>query len=129
MTTVEYMTVSKDQTSTLMARDYKDPQCVAYQTVHVFDPAQITSKLHHNQMIAGAPCHTMHRLAPPAIVIRSSIALDRPAVFDARGNGDGNIAPTITGNHNSRIKIAEDGIVQTPSGRKGTGGGQHTDDT
>ena len=31
MTTEEYMTVSKDQTSTLMARDYKDPQCVAYQ--------------------------------------------------------------------------------------------------
>lgn len=29
--------------------------------------------------------------------------VDRPAVFDARGNGDGNIAPTITGNHNSRI--------------------------
>ena len=31
MTTGEYMTVSKDQTSTLLARDYKDPQCVAYQ--------------------------------------------------------------------------------------------------
>lgn len=29
--------------------------------------------------------------------------VDRPAVFDARGNGDGNIAPTITGNHNSSI--------------------------
>lgn len=27
------MTVSKDQTSTLLARDYKDPQCVTYQQV------------------------------------------------------------------------------------------------
>ena len=31
MTTGEYMTVSKNQASTLFARDYKDPQCVAYQ--------------------------------------------------------------------------------------------------
>lgn len=46
------------------------------QTVHIFDPAQITSKLHRNQMLAGAPCHTMHRLAPPAIVIRSSLSRD-----------------------------------------------------
>ena len=31
MTTGKYMTVSKNQTSTLLARDYKDPQCVVYQ--------------------------------------------------------------------------------------------------
>lgn len=29
--------------------------------------------------------------------------VDRPAVFDARGNGDGNTVPTITGDHESRI--------------------------
>lgn len=29
--------------------------------------------------------------------------VDRPAVFDARGNGDGNISPTMTGDHNNRI--------------------------
>lgn len=33
MTTGNYMTVSEDQTSTLLARDYKDPQCVTYQQV------------------------------------------------------------------------------------------------
>lgn len=33
MTTGNYMTVSKDQTSTLLSRDYKDPQCVTYQQV------------------------------------------------------------------------------------------------
>lgn len=31
MTTGDFMTVSKDQTSTLCSRDYKDPQCVTYQ--------------------------------------------------------------------------------------------------
>lgn len=31
--------------------------------------------------------------------------------------------------NDSRVKIAEDGIVQTLSGCMGTGGGQHTDDT
>lgn len=29
--------------------------------------------------------------------------IDRPAVYDARGNGDGQIAPTMTGDHQSRI--------------------------
>lgn len=33
MTTGNYMTISEDQTSTLLARDYKDPQCVTYQQV------------------------------------------------------------------------------------------------
>lgn len=29
--------------------------------------------------------------------------VDRPAVYDARGNGDGNTSPTMTGDHNNRI--------------------------
>ena len=29
--------------------------------------------------------------------------VDRPAVYDARGNGDGETAPTITGDHNNRV--------------------------
>lgn len=29
--------------------------------------------------------------------------IDRPAVFDARGNGDGNISPTLTGDHQNRV--------------------------
>ena len=29
--------------------------------------------------------------------------VDRPAVFDARGNGDGETVPTITGDHQNRI--------------------------
>lgn len=29
--------------------------------------------------------------------------VDRPAVYDARGNGDGKVAPTITGDHNNRV--------------------------
>ena len=30
MTTGEYMAINEDQTSTLLSRDYKDPQCVCY---------------------------------------------------------------------------------------------------
>ena len=30
MTTGNYMTISENQTSTLLSRDYKDPQCVSY---------------------------------------------------------------------------------------------------
>lgn len=29
--------------------------------------------------------------------------IDRPAVYDTRGNGDGNTVPTITGDHESRV--------------------------
>ena len=29
--------------------------------------------------------------------------IDRPAVFDARGNGDGRVVPTITGDHGNRV--------------------------
>ena len=59
--------------------------------------------------------------------------------YDARGNGEGNIACTITGNHQSFIsdytaivlenhpndswfKICEDNVFQTLSSRMGTGG-------
>lgn len=88
------------------ARNYKDPKCITYQTVHVFDPAQITSKLHRNQMLAEAPCHTMHRLAPPAIVIRSSLShalntIDRPAVVQSVPLLDGgeNVYSMATGEY------------------------------
>lgn len=37
MTTGNYMTISEDQTSTLLSRDYKDPQCVSYMEDSVID--------------------------------------------------------------------------------------------
>ena len=40
---------------------------------------------------------------PSAGTGNSVCVLSDQAVFDARGNGDGNIAPTITGDHNNRI--------------------------
>lgn len=65
--------------------------------------------------------------------------VDRPAVYDARGNGDGTVVPNITGDHESRVTdytavcigngqaniashITED-VVQTLSSQMGTGGG------
>ena len=29
--------------------------------------------------------------------------VDRPAVYDARGNGGGKVAPTMTGDHNGHV--------------------------
>lgn len=63
-----------------------------------------------------------------------------PLIYDARGNGDGSVCGTITGIHqsfisdytaialenrpqDSRIKIKEDGIIQTLDARMGEGGG------
>ena len=65
------------------------------------------------------------------------------AVFDARGNGEGGVCPTITGDHENRITdytailcyndrrrcdyhIAE-GASPTVTAKYGTGGGQHAD--
>lgn len=79
--------------------------------------------------------------------------IDRPAVMQAigadlyNGNVSGSVAPTLTAadqvaantgpaviaieNHpnDSRIKLSEDNVIQTLSGRMGTGGGQHSNDT
>lgn len=38
----------------------------------------------------------------PSICIQGN-TVDRPAVFDARGNGDGDAVPTLTGDHENRI--------------------------
>jgi DNA (cytosine-5)-methyltransferase 1 len=45
--------------------------------------------------------------------------IDRPAVFDARGNGDGSIAPTMTGDHQNRVTDYT-GIIAAVDCRNGT---------
>lgn len=56
-----------------------------------FDTTQLTSPQNGSNPHWGDPCHP---LATPSAVVK---------VFDARGNGDGQIVPTITGDHESRI--------------------------
>lgn len=60
-----------------------------------FDTTQLTSPQNGSNPHWGDPCHPLAASAhtPSAIV----------KVFDARGNGDGQIVPTITGDHESRI--------------------------
>ena len=60
-----------------------------------FDTTQITSPLNWSNPHWGDPCHPLAASAhTPSAVVK---------VFDARGNGDGQIVPTITGDHESRI--------------------------
>lgn len=61
-----------------------------------FDTTQLTSPQNGSNPHWGDPCHPLAASAhTPSVVVK---------VFDARGNGDGQIAPTITGDHESRIK-------------------------
>lgn len=49
--------------------------------------------------------------------------VDRPAVYDARGNGDGQIAPTMTGDHNGPISDYTTLCVRERCGCEGGGKG------
>lgn len=60
-----------------------------------FDTTQLTSPQNGSNPHWGDPCHPLAASAhTPSAVAK---------VFDARGNGDGQIVPTITGDHESRI--------------------------
>lgn len=60
-----------------------------------FDTTQLTSPQNGSNPHWGDPCHPLAASAhTPSAVVK---------VFDARGNGDGKIVPTITGDHESRI--------------------------
>lgn len=60
-----------------------------------FDTTQLTSPQNGSNPHWGDPCHPLAASAhTPSVVVK---------VFDARGNGDDQIAPTITGDHESRI--------------------------
>lgn len=49
--------------------------------------------------------------------------VDRPAVYDARGNGDGQISPTITGDHENRVTDYTALCVRERCGCEGGGKG------
>lgn len=60
-----------------------------------FDTTQLTSPQNGSNPHWGDPCHPLAASAhTPSAVVK---------VFDARGNGDGQIVPTITGDHERRI--------------------------
>ena len=95
-----------------------------------FDTTQITSPQNGSNPHFGDPCHPLAATAhPPAAVCidcRNMIANEElsatlqakanggqslnyinpvaePLIYDARGNGDGQTSPTMTGDHNSRV--------------------------
>lgn len=87
------MDVSYDVVGTLRANAKgHDPIVI---DVLPFDTTQLTSPQNGSNPHWGDPCHPLAASAhTPSAVVK---------VFDAQGNGDGQIVPTITGDHKSRI--------------------------
>lgn len=60
-----------------------------------FDTTQITSPQNGSRPCWGDPCHPLAASAhTPSAVVK---------VYDARGNGNGKVVPTITGDHKGRV--------------------------
>lgn len=89
------MSVSENVTATLRAQEHGHQPAIM-----TFDTTQITSKQNGSAPDFGKPCHTLNANAhPPCAVLLENHPND------------------------SRVKIREDGVVQTLSSRMGTGGG------
>lgn len=87
------MDVSYDVVGTLRA-NAKGNDPIVFDALP-FDTTQLTSPQNGSNPHWGDPCHPLAASAhTPSAVVK---------VFDARGNGDGQIVPTITGDHESRI--------------------------
>jgi DNA (cytosine-5)-methyltransferase 1 len=94
----------------------------------VYNEETITSKTNASNPAVGDPCHTLGATgAARAICIQGNCidradtagcngkgwrdddvsftlnTIDRPAVYDCRGNGDGETVPTLTGDHQNRV--------------------------
>lgn len=105
---------------TIRAGCHSDTPCVVY------NEESVTSKTNASNPAIGDPCHTLGATgAARTICIQGNVVdrdancngrgwrdddvsfalntIDRPAVYDARGNGDGETCPTITGDHENRI--------------------------
>lgn len=84
--------VQTEKSATLSTRQ---DQTLFVADVLPFDTTQVTSPQNGCNPKWGDPCHPLAASAhTPAIVAK---------VFDARGNGDGKIVPTITGDHENGI--------------------------
>lgn len=87
------MDVSYDVVGTLRA-NAKGHDPIVFDALP-FDTTQLTSPQNGSNPHWGDPCHPLAASAhTPSAVVK---------VFDARGNGNGQIVPMITGNHESRI--------------------------
>lgn len=82
-------TVSYEQAGTLGASDYKEPQAVFCIAGNVIDRSDTAGA--NGTGVKENVSYTLNTVDRPAVV------------YDARGNGDGEVVPTMTGDHNSRV--------------------------
>jgi DNA (cytosine-5)-methyltransferase 1 len=78
--------IGNNLASPIPASDYKEPQVV-------FDGAQVTSRANRSNPQIGAPCHTLAKDNAAQTIV----------CLDARGNGEGSVAPRMTSDHNAHI--------------------------
>ena len=79
-------------------RKYGSPLPVFFKDLKfciTYDGEGITSKVNASNPQIGDPCHTLGRTGAGRTLLCQC--------YDARGNGDGKVVPTITGDHNHRI--------------------------
>lgn len=84
--------VQTEKSATLSTRQ---DQTLFVADVLPFDTTQVTSPQNGCNPKWGDPCHSLAASAHTPVIVAK--------VFDARGNGDGKIVPTITEDHESRI--------------------------
>lgn len=82
-------TVSYEQAGTLGASDYKEPQAVFCIAGNVIDRSDTAGA--NGTGVKENVSYTLNTVDRPAVV------------YDARGNGDGEVVPTMTGDHNSLV--------------------------
>ena len=86
------MGVSEDVTGALRAEEH------GHQPI-VYNGANITSEITHANPKTGDPCPTLSTDARNFVLCAGK----EMHVYDGRGNGDGEICPTMTGDHQNRV--------------------------
>ena len=92
-----FIQTSADVGLTLMARDYKDPQIVCVDSQENSDALAF--------QLSGDRANPSVSVSDTAYCIPANPMSDRgqSVVYDARGNGNGDTAPTLTGDHERRV--------------------------
>lgn len=98
------MQVMRNESDSILARDYKNPQCAFEEKPTAFSIGSMNSEgMKSDNPNAGfyetETGRTLDENGGNPAAYQGGIAV----VYDARGNGNGEIAPTMTGDHQNRV--------------------------
>ncbi|MCM1059431.1 MAG: DNA cytosine methyltransferase [Eubacterium sp.] len=90
----------------------------------IFDGESVTSPVNASNPQFGDPCHTLlSGNGSRSYIVGNAECFGVETncyCYDARGNGDGDISPTMTGDHNNRVTDYSTLVVQNFPFQKGT---------